>query len=106
MTDWYTMVAFAHPFRFINGSAVKVDDTSEQYAALVVASVVRTNRGELPITVDFGTYAPEFSSLDVSGIMYSISSYYPEISINGVSQTRNDQNGQVEIKVEFTRQAG
>ena len=96
------MQSLSHPFRFINGRAPTVDDRTDAFSAQMIAAVVKTGKGELPLNPDYGTRQPEFASLDRSGLAYSVTSYYPLISINKISEVVDKTTGDVQIKVEFT----
>lgn len=96
------MDSFSYPFRFAGGKVVKVDDQTDQYAAQIVAAAIKTAPGELPITSDFGSKAAEFSSLDTTGLLYSVSTYHPTITIDSiVEDVAEDVNS---ITIGFTRQ--
>lgn len=94
------MDAFSFPFRFSAGSAATLDDTSEQYAAQKVASIVSTRAGELSLKPFFGTRDPEFSEFDVSGLYYTAALYFPEIQIGGIKQLTGN-SGELLVEVAF-----
>ena len=95
------MDSIAHPFRFSGGHVVVVDDESDAYAAQIIAAVVKTEKGEMPLNPDFGTRQPEFAALDRSGIAYTVAAYHPSINIDSISETI-EANGEVKIKIEFS----
>jgi phage baseplate assembly protein W len=96
------MDAFAYPFRFSGGRVVKVDDQSDAYAAQIIAGVLKTGKGELLLNPVYGTEAIEFSSMDVAGLIHTVSAYHPTIRIDSINQ-EIQSDGTVKISVEFTR---
>lgn len=96
------MDSFAHPFRFSAGKVVKVDDQTDAFAAQMIAAALKTQPGELTITEDFGCQSAEFLSIDTAGLVYSMSTYHPTITIDAINEEILDDERRV--SVEFTRQ--
>lgn len=95
------MDALAYPFRFVAQRAARLNDTSEEFAAQLVASAIQTQYGEMPITRDFGSYSAEFDSFDESNLYRTVSNYFANIVVENVIQTINkDQT--VSVTVEFS----
>lgn len=93
------------PFRFSNGRVQKVTKDSNEHGAQVIASIVQTGRGELPVTPDFGTLSPEFASFDASGLYFTLAGYFPQLTVNNVQQEINPETGVVELKIQFSNSA-
>lgn len=96
------MDTFSHPFRFVNGNVSKVDDRSDAFSAQIIAAVIKTATGEMLLTPDFGTRQSEFSSLDRSGLAYSIASYHPLVSIDSISEVIDPSGSNVAARIEFS----
>lgn len=97
------MDKIAFPFRLSAGRVVRDDSESDSYAAQLIAAVVRTGRGELLLNPDFGVRSPEFVGLDNSALLYSVSTYHPNIEIHGVLEQINPHSGVVETRIQFER---
>lgn len=95
------MDAFAFPFRFTNRKIATISRTSDQFAAQRIASAWRTGLGELPILPGFGTIDPTFDRLDYAGFYSTMSQYFPDIRIDGVTETITE-DGRVLAEVDFT----
>ena len=96
------MDSLSHPFRFAAGRAVSVVEDSDEFAAQMVASAVKTALGELPVTTDFGSLPAEFSRLDTAGVIYSLSKYHPTIVVGSIRNTIAE--AEIRVVVEFSRQ--
>lgn len=96
------MKVFKYPFRFVNGKVGKLEAESAEHDAQVITTILQTGKGELPLRPSFGTLSPEFSSVDTPGLMYSLASYYPNITINNVHTRVNPENQMVEIRINFS----
>lgn len=99
------MDALAFPFRFVAQRAVRVDDASEYFAAQMIAAAVRTQLGELPITVDFGSKDSAFSSFDEGNLLRTISQYTDNIIIDSISK-KIKPNQTVSVEIEFSLSEG
>jgi hypothetical protein len=93
--------ALAFPFRFVANRAVRVDDASEEFAAQMIASIIQTRLGELPITVDFGTVDPVFSVFDEGNLIRTVSNYTENIIIDNVFKKVNADHS-ISVSVEFS----
>lgn len=96
------MELFRHPFHFRNGTIAKLDSDTDEYAAQCLLAAVSTGRGELPISPQFGTDAPEFVGFDTPGLYSTVGTYYPQIRIINVTE-EIDGRGNERIAVEFER---
>lgn len=95
------MDAFSFPFRFVNQKAARLDSSSEEYLAQLIGSAIQTHPGELPLLLDFGINEPEFSTFDSDGLLNTVSSYIPSVSIDNIEQIVNaDQT--ISISVQFS----
>ncbi len=89
------------PARFSAGSFLKVNTDSDEGMAQIVAGVIQTRKGELPVAPEYGTDSPEFNELDVSGLLYTLSEYHPSIEIDSIDQ-EVDNFGNVVVLVNFS----
>ena len=96
------MNSISHPFRFSAGKAVKVAEDTDAFSAQMIAAVIKTGKGEMPLNPDYGVRQAEFSGLDRAGLTFSISAYHPNISINKITEVVNPSTADVEIRIEFT----
>lgn len=97
------MEAFSYPFRFMNGSVVTIDTTTDQYAAQEIASVIQTEIGELLITPTFGIDSPAFDIFDSANLSYNVARHFPDIQLDSITESVAE-DGSVKIEVGFTRQ--
>ncbi len=81
-----------------------VDDQTDAYAAQKILTAVSTRLGELPLLPQFGTSDPEFENFDGVGLLYTNTTYFPEVKILEVYQSIEE--GKLQIQVEFERTAG
>jgi len=96
------MDAIAYPFRFSGGKTVKVDTETNQFRAQTIAAAMRTGKGELVITPTYGVDSPEFGSLDVAGLTYTLSTYHPDIIIDRISEEVEPRTEVLAVQVEFS----
>lgn len=94
------MEAFSFPFRFVNGRVPTIDTLSDQYGAQKISSIIQTNIGELQITPSFGTDPAEFDQFDVGNLTYDAARYFPELSIEKITEVLNVDES-ISIQVEF-----
>lgn len=95
------MDAFAYPFRFSGGRAVRVDNASEQYAAQRIAALIQTHYDELPLSPTFGSLDQEFSQFYPSALIQAASNFMPKVRIDDVAE-QIAPDGRVQIAVSFT----
>lgn len=96
------MVAvLSFPFRIGgNGSAVTVEqDTDDQYAELL-AALIMTRPGERPLVPGFGTPDPTFVGLDIAALEGAATVFGPPVTISDVTVTITGVSSQ-DVVVEF-----
>jgi hypothetical protein len=92
----------AFPFKITRGSAETHDTDSEVWAAQRIASVARTNMGELSLRPTFGVTESEFFGFDRGGLMMNCGSYFYDIYIEDVIERWNDDQT-LTVEIPFKR---
>ena len=96
------MQTLSHPFRFSSGRALTIDDESDAFAAQLIAGILRTGHGELPLAPTYGVDSPVFGRVDTAGLMHSISNFHPHIIVSSVEEVIDpDNEGHIRVRVNF-----
>ncbi len=96
------MQVFSYPFRLTpTGRVATVEQTTEEEAGQLVAGLLQTYRGELPLPIADGHADHVFNRIDVSAIAADMARYYPWISILGLKYNDADASGKVKMEINF-----
>ena len=91
-----------HPFRFSRGRAEKVTVGSSEHSAQVIAASILTGKGELPLAPTFGSRSAAFEGIDIPGLMFTLSNFYPDVAIDSILQETDGNLNKVYVKVNFS----
>jgi len=69
----------------------------------MISVCILTEPFVLPLTPDFGTADPSFSTVSPSSLMLNVSKYIPEISLVSVTPSMNEESGIVNVKFIYNR---
>lgn len=94
------MQVFSYPFRLTpTGRVALVEQSTDEEAAQLIAGLLQTYRGELPMTPGYGQADQVFNRIDVSAIAADMSRFYPNITI--LELKYNDANAEGKVKMEI-----
>jgi len=83
------------------GSAFKLADETREYYDQVIAAVIETEPGGLPLDPSFGTKDPSFSRGEPSGFRSTIAGYWPEIIVKKFELGDASSPGLAELVVDY-----
>lgn len=73
------------PFRFRYGSAVTVDQATDESVAEMIAVLCRTHRGERPLVPNFGITDPAFNGgVDANELRLGVLTFGPRVAFLNV----------------------
>lgn len=91
-----------YPFRFSRGRAEKVTVGSNEHAAQVITAAMLTGKGEMFLSPTFGSRSAAFSAIDIPGLMFTLSNFYPDITVDSILQDTDGSTGKVLVRVNFS----
>lgn len=97
------MSTFRVPLSFARkgGSAFKLADETREYYDQIIAAVIKTEPGELPLDPSFGTDDPAFTRGEPSGFRSTIAGYWPEIIVKKFELGDAASSGEAELVVDY-----
>lgn len=84
-----------------NGRAETLEDGSRELYDQIIAFAVFTENGELPLEPSFGTTNTLFIKDKQAGLRVSINSFWPEVTIQNISESDPNDNGEKFMKVDY-----
>lgn len=84
-----------------NGRAETLEDGSRELYDQIIAFAVLTENGELPLEPSFGTTNTLFIKDKQAGLRVSINSFWPEVTIQNISESDPNDNGEKFMKVDY-----
>lgn len=84
-------------------SMVRLREGSDEYIKQLLSICLLTEPFVLPLTPDFGTADPSFSTVSPEQLMIVANKFIPEIRIEGVSSTATDDSGVTSVKFVYNR---
>lgn len=95
------MDTLVFPLKFVNGSAQKIVDGTDEYYAQLLAITIQIRPGELPLTPYYGVEDPAFDDETKNVLATSAAFFIPEIDVQDVQITETD-SGSSSLKFSFT----
>lgn len=89
------------PISFDKGRMGVCADGSREYYSQIIAIVVQTERGEMPLEITYGITDPTFNALRKSEILQVLSVYWPEIKIKEISLSTPDRSGKTRLNIDY-----
>lgn len=92
------------PIRFTKDREIeKLTDGTDDYVRQMISVCILTEPYILPLTPDFGTADPAFSTVSPSSLLLNVSKFIPEISLVSVDTVLNEDAGSVNVKFIYNR---
>ena len=92
------------PIRFTKDKEIdKLTQGTDDYVRQMISVCILTEPFILPLTPDFGTADPAFSTVSPSSLMLNINKFIPEISLVSVGTVLNEEAGSVNVKFIYNR---
>lgn len=92
------------PIRFTRTREIeKIREGTDDYVRQMISVCILTEPFVLPLTPDFGTADPSFSTVSPSSLMLNINKFIPEISLVAVNTLLNETSGTVNVKFVYNR---
>lgn len=92
------------PIRFTRTREIeKIREGTDDYIRQMISVCILTEPFVLPLTPDFGTADPSFSTVSPSSLMLNINKFIPEISLVAVNTLLNETSGTVNVKFVYNR---
>ena len=92
------------PIRFTRTREIeKIREGTDDYVRQMISVCILTEPFVLPLTPDFGTVDPSFSTVSPSSLMLNINKFIPEISLVAVNTLLNETLGTVNVKFVYNR---
>ena len=85
------------PLSVVNGSFKKLESSSLQAKAQIVAFASKTSNGELPLEPTFGIVDPTFEPQNILQARAVMNQFWPEIVISSLSIEDVNKDGKVAI---------
>jgi len=82
---------------------VKLVDGTDDYIKQLISVCLLTEPFILPLTPDFGTADPSFSTVSPANLMLNVNKFIPEVTIVSVGTTLNEELGTVNVKFIYNR---
>jgi len=84
-----------------NGRAETLEDGSRELYDQIIAFAVLTENGELPLEPSFGTTNTLFIRDKQAGLRVSMNSFWPEVTIQNISESDPNEDGEKLMKVDY-----
>lgn len=92
------------PLRFTaDGEIKKLREGTDDYYKQMLSVCILTEPFILPLTPDFGTADPTFSSLPPTQLILSAVKYVPEVKIVSVDSSQDEELGLVNVQFVYSR---
>ena len=91
------------PLSVVNGSFKKLESSSLQAKAQIVAFASKTSNGELPLEPTFGIVDPTFDVNNVIQTRAIISQFWPEIVIGEFVVGKPTKDGSLSVSISIER---
>ena len=92
------------PIRFTRNREIeKIREGTDDYIRQMISVCILTEPFVLPLTPDFGTADPSFSTVSPSSLMLNINKFIPEISLVAVNTLLSETSGTVNVKFIYNR---
>lgn len=92
------------PIRFTRTREIeKIREGTDDYVRQIISVCILTEPFILPLTPDFGTADPSFSTVSPSSLILNINKFIPEISLVSVGTVLNEEAGSVNVKFIYNR---
>lgn len=83
------------------GRVEALDSTSREFYDQVIAFVIQTENGELPLDPSFGATSPLFTNDQQTGLIATLLTYWPQIRIAEINIDDADGVGERRMKVVY-----
>lgn len=92
------------PIRFTKNRQIeKVRDGTDEFIRQLISICILTEPYVLPLTPEFGTDDPSFSTVSPASLMLNVSKFIPEISLLEVTPSLSEDTGIVKVKFIYNR---
>jgi len=92
------------PIRFTVGRQIeKVKDGTDDFIRQLISVCILTEPYVLPLTPEFGTADPSFSTVSPSSLMLNVSKFIPEISLLAVTPSVSADSGTINVRFIYNR---
>jgi hypothetical protein len=92
------------PIRFTRNREIeKISEGTDDYIRQMISVCILTEPFVLPLTPDFGTADPSFSTVAPSSLMLNVNKFIPEISLVAVDTLLSETSGTVNVKFIYNR---
>lgn len=98
------MDIFKFPLSFSeNREFSKLKENTDEYIRQMISVCILTEPFILPLTPDFGTADPTFSTVSPANLMLNVNKFIPEVSIVSVDTRLQEDSGSVNVKFIYNR---
>ena len=90
------------PITFDKGRMSVLQEGTRPFYAQIIALACRIEKGELILEQTYGVKDGTFGKFRKSELLYSMSTFWPEIRLTTIDQSSADKNGVSRLVVDFT----